>query len=104
VAVVEQGAGPEFLAIECNPRFNGASYPTAVARKLGTPEWLARTFKTRHRSLAELDLAGIEYDPATGEGIILVNWGPILVGKLLAMLAGPPDVQERLALELESRL
>jgi hypothetical protein len=104
VAVVEQTAGREFLAIECNPRFNGASYPTAIAHKLGVPAWLARTFKTRHRSLADLDLSGLEYDPATGEGIALVNWGPVLVGKLLAMLAGPPAAQERLALELESRL
>jgi hypothetical protein len=35
---------------------------------------------------------------------ILVNWGPILVGKLLVLLAGPTPVQERLALELQARL
>jgi len=104
VAVIDRDQGPEYLAIECNPRFNGASYPTAVARKLGIDSWLARTFRTEHRSLAELDLLGIEYDPASGEGVILVNWGPLLVGKLLVLLAGPPPAQERLALELQRRL
>jgi hypothetical protein len=104
VAVVEKPDGPEYLAIECNPRFNGASYPTAIAHKLDIPRWLARTFKTGRRSLAGLDLSGLEYDPTTGEGVILVNWGPILVGKLLALLAGSPAVQQRLALELQTRL
>jgi hypothetical protein len=104
VAVVEKSGGFEYLAIECNPRFNGASYPTAIARKLGIEQWLGRSFKTGHRSLADLDLEGLEYDPASGEGVILVNWGPILVGKVLFLLAGLPAVQERLALELQKRL
>ena len=94
----------EHLAIECNPRFNGASYPTAVAHKLGIGHWLARTFQTKHRDLAAIDLTGIEYDPATGEGVVLVNWGPILVGKLLVLLAGEPATQQQLARTLEARL
>jgi len=102
VAVLD---GPEpYLAIECNPRYNGASYPTAAARKLGIRHWLARTFKTRHRDLAALDLDGLEYDCTTGEGVILINWGPILVGKLLVLLAGDAAVQQRLARELSARL
>jgi hypothetical protein len=104
VAVVDKPEGPEYLAIECNPRFNGASYPTAIARKLGIEQWLARTFQTDCRSLAYVDLTGLEYDASRGEGVILVNWGPILVGKLLMLLAGPPATQERLALELQTRL
>ena len=104
MAIVETPAGTNYLAIECNPRFNGASYPTSIAHKLDIPHWLARTFETTKRSLADLDLSGLEYDPATGEGVILVNWGPVLVGKLLVLLAGPPEVQERLALELRARL
>ena len=78
--------------------------PTAIASKLGIERWLARTFKTDHRSLADFDLRGLEYDPRRGEGVILVNWGPILVGKLLFLLAGSNSVQERLAEELEARL
>lgn len=104
VAELEGPDGTDHLAIECNPRFNGASYPTSIARRLGIEHWLTRAFPTRHRSLASLDLSGIEYDPATGEGVILVNWGPILVGKMLCMLAGPAETRDRLALELERRL
>jgi len=82
VAVVHENTGADYLAIECNPRFNGASYSTAIAHKLGLESWLARYFTTRHRSLAFLQLTDIEYDPDRGEGVILVNWGPILVGKI----------------------
>lgn len=95
---------PEFLAIECNPRYNGASYPTAVAHKLGVEQWLAKAYQTRHRSLADLDLSGIEFDPVTGTGVVLVNWGPILVGKLLVMFAGDEATQQALEQELLSRL
>jgi hypothetical protein len=104
VAVVEDGSQVQHLAIECNPRFNGASYPTAVAHKLDIGHWLARTFQTKHRDLAAIDLTNIEYDPATGEGVVLVNWGPILVGKLLVLLAGEPAAQQQLASTLEARL
>jgi len=104
VAVVDTNAGPDHRAIECNPRWNGASYPTMIARKLGIEHWLARTCPTQHRMLADIDLSGIEYDPSTGEGVILVNWGPVLVGKLLVLLAGNPDRQQALALALSQRL
>jgi len=104
VAMVDKPGGVEYRAIECNPRFNGASYPTAIARKLGIRHWLARVFETDHRSLAHVDLTGLEYDASRGDGVILVNWGPILAGKLLFLLAGPPATQERLALELKARL
>ncbi len=104
VAVVEDDGATRHLAIECNPRFNGASYPTAVAHKLDIGHWLARAFQTKHRDLAAIDLTGIEYDPATGEGVVLVNWGPILVGKLLVLLAGEPATQQQLASTLEARL
>jgi hypothetical protein len=104
VAVIERDGAREHLAIECNPRWNGASYPTMVARKLGIEHWLARTFPTRHRMLADIDLSGIEFDPASGSGVILVNWGPVLVGKLLVLLAGDPDQQRALAQALSQRL
>lgn len=104
VAVVEREDGPRYYAIECNPRFNGASYPTVIAAKLGLSHWSARNLNTRHRSLSGVDLTGIEYDPATGEGVVLVNWGPILVGKLMVLFAGAPEVREPLALELVRRL
>jgi len=104
VAVTRKGFDTDYLAIECNPRFNGASYPTAIAPKLGLESWLARVFPTHYRSLSFLQLAGIEYNPHRGEGVVLVNWGPIFTGKLLCLIAGPKTVQEQLILELERRL
>lgn len=104
VAVVENGEGVHFPAIECNPRFNGASYPTAVAKKLALESWMACQFETSRRSLAAIDLDGIEYDPDTKTGVILVNWGTILVGKLGVLLAGPPQIQEALKNKLRERL
>ncbi|WP_089724535.1 ATP-grasp domain-containing protein [Candidatus Thiosymbion oneisti] len=104
MAVVQEGDNPDYLAIECNPRFTGASYPTAIAHKLGLECWVARVFPTRHRSLAFLPLTDIEYNPHRGEGVILVNWGTILVGKVQFLIAGPEAVQEQLILELERRL
>ena len=104
VAVVETAEGPRFPVIECNPRFNGASYPTAIAHKLDIPEWSAVALSTRHRSLADIDLRGIEFNPKTGEGVVLVNWGPVLVGKLLVLFAGNPDRQRMLQAQLRLRL
>lgn len=104
LAVVQTDRGLRFPAIECNPRFNGASYPTLIASKMDIPEWSARSFNTRYRSLDEINLKDLEFDIDTGEGAILVNWGTILVGKLMILLAGSREYQEALALELEARL
>ncbi|MGB5200633.1 MAG: ATP-grasp domain-containing protein, partial [Sedimenticolaceae bacterium] len=80
------------------------SYPTLIAQKLDIPEWTALTMQTRYRSLADIDLDGIEYDHRTGSGVILVNWGPVLEGKLLLLLAGSSGQQEALKRELAARL
>jgi carbamoylphosphate synthase large subunit len=104
VAVLEGDMGPEYLAIECNPRYNGASYPTLIAMKLNIGEWESCNFTTRHRSLETLDLRGIEYNPATGAGVVIVNWGPILVGKIMLMIAGGRTARQQIKLELQQRL
>ncbi|MCB2262043.1 MAG: ATP-grasp domain-containing protein [Candidatus Thiosymbion ectosymbiont of Robbea hypermnestra] len=104
VAVVQEKERTDYLVIECNPRFNGASYPTLIAHKLELGHWQARAFATRHRSLTFLELTDIEYNPRRGEGVILVNWGPILVGKTLFLIAGPEAAQQRLTWELQRRL
>ena len=104
VAVVNSENGVRFPAIECNPRFNGASYPTLIAQKLGISEWSAVNFTTKHRHLSEIDLTDIEYDSKTGEGAVIVNWGTVLEGKIVIMMAGSPDYQEALNIELISRL
>lgn len=104
VAISQTAQGLRFPAIECNPRFNGASYPTMIAHKLDIPEWSALSMSTKHRSLADIDLSDIEFDRRTGEGAIIVNWGTLSVGKLVILLAGTTDYQQALAVELEARL
>jgi hypothetical protein len=105
VALVEMpDGGIRFPAIECNPRFNGASYPTVIAQKLDIPEWSAMTFKTKYRTLPDLDLRDLEFDMQTGEGLVIVNWGTLLKGKLVLLLAGSYDYQEALRNELLFRL
>lgn len=104
VAVVEDHNATEYLAIECNPRFNGASYPTTIAFKLGVDEWQARALSTRHRNLDDLDLSGIEYDRHRGDGVVLVNWGPVAVGKPAFLIAGSQSTQDLLLTELARRL
>jgi hypothetical protein len=104
LAVVATPDGVRYPAVECNPRFNGASYPTVIAQKLDIPEWSAMTFKTRYRKLSDLDIGDLEFDSTTGEGIVIVNWGTILTGKLVVLLAGSPGCQEVLEKELRYRL
>ena len=101
---MQTSSGLRFPAIECNPRFNGASYPTLIAHKLNIHEWSAINMSTRHRSLADIDLSEIEYDKNTKEGAIIVNWGTVLEGKLVILMAGSKPYQEALELELKARL
>ena len=104
VAVVNEEHGLRFMPIECNPRFNGASYPSGIARKLGIDQWASREMHTRYRKLSEIDLSGIEYDPSSKTGVILVNWGTILVGKISVLIAGPETVRIHVEKKLAGRL
>jgi len=104
VAVVEEGGQTRYLAIECNPRFNGASYPTGIANKLKLKSWSHETFITQYRSLDQLDLRGIEFNPQNDTGVVLVNWGSILVGKIGVLLAGSIEQQNELRAILKQRL
>lgn len=104
VAVVEAETGVDYFAIECNPRFNGASYPTGIAQKLEIDRWCSDNFTTKYRSLEEIDLGELSYDSKTKTGVILVNWGSVLVGKLGVLLAGSIEQQEALRRSLKERL
>jgi hypothetical protein len=73
IAVIETCNGVRLSAIECNPRFNGASYPTVIAQTLDIPEWSAMTFQTRHGRFSDLDIRYLEFDMRTGEGLVIVN-------------------------------
>jgi hypothetical protein len=104
VAVVPGTSAPLYLAFECNPRYNGASYPTEIAHKLQIQAWSSETFATQYRTLTDLDLSDLEYCAQTGTGVILVNWGTILIGKLAVLLAGSLEQQADLRLALRQRL
>ncbi|ESA38353.1 atp-grasp fold domain duf201-type [Leptolyngbya sp. Heron Island J] len=104
VAVVPTPDGVQYLAIECNPRFNGSSYPTLVAHRMEIPCWSSVTYKTPLRSLQNVDLTDITFDPDQGRGIILINWGTIKVGKISVLLAGTAVEQFALDQELKARL
>jgi hypothetical protein len=104
VAVMENAQGVRFVAIECNPRFNGASYPSGVACKLDIQYWVAKDFQTQHQRISQIDLTGIEFDPVEKKGIILVNWGTVLIGKLGVLIAGSPEQQRQLEDQLRTRL
>jgi hypothetical protein len=107
VAVVEESQSNQlgFVAIECNPRFNGASYPTAIAKKLNLSQWCSQMTMTKYRSLKQIDLTDIEYSPSTGKGIIIVNWGSILAGKLGIMIAADTiSEQNKFKQQLKERI
>lgn len=104
VAVVPTAEGTDYVAIECNPRYNGSSYPTLVAHKLGVPCWSSATCEGIKRSLTDFELGDLAFDPTTGKGIVLINWGTIKVGKLSVLLAGSPTEQAEMNRELQTRL
>jgi hypothetical protein len=104
VAVVPNGDKFDYVAIECNPRFNGSSYPTLVAKRLEIPAWSSATYTTQVRSLKDLSIEDLAYDSATGKGVILINWGTIQAGKLSVLLAGSEGEQAALGQELQARL
>lgn len=104
VAVMQTNRGLRFPVIECNPRYNGATYPTLIAQKLDIKEWSAISLPTSYRKLSKIKLMDIEFDRKSGEGVILVNWGTILEGKLVFLIAGSGSVQDSLKVELQSRL
>ncbi|NJM73927.1 MAG: ATP-grasp domain-containing protein [Scytonema sp. RU_4_4] len=105
VAVVEDATHEtRYLAIECNPRFNGASYPTGVAKKLNITNWYCQNFKTQYCSLENLDFTDIEFNSQSNSGIVIVNWGTILVGKIGILIAGTVQEQNELKAILKQRL
>ena len=104
VAAVTEDNRSSYYAIECNPRFNGASYPTGIAKKLNINSWASENFDTKYNSLKDIDLSGLEFDTQTGTGVILVNWGSVLVGRLGILLAGSIEKQTELKALLKERL
>lgn len=104
IAVLEEDQGVRFSAIECNPRFNGATYPTMIAKKLNIPCWSAVSLSSRFNQLSDLKLKDLEFNASTGQGIVIINWGIMLTKKISILLAGSTDYQQSLLEELEARI
>ena len=92
VAVTYSG---EYLLIECNPRYNGSTYPTNIAKKLGIESWVAKNLETT-KTFNELDLGEFEYSSAERSGVIVVNWGCISDGKMGVLIAGNQSEQNEI--------
>jgi hypothetical protein len=102
VAALKNG---NYLVIECNPRYNGASYPTIVSQRLGVGNnWMARNFATNVASGSAIDLGEFEYNPTTNTGAVLMNWGIVPEGKVGYMVVGTPDQQRVIADAIATRL
>ncbi|MFN8391308.1 MAG: hypothetical protein U0136_13535 [Bdellovibrionota bacterium] len=76
------------LLIECNPRWNAASYYWTVAQRLGAPHWFCTNQKVKVNRLRDLNLDGLAFDPATRRGLVIVLWGTVLKTKLGVLYAG----------------
>ena len=93
-----------FYVLECNPRFNSASYYFGTAVRMGLSRWCGIRFKTSLRSIGNIDIEDLEYDTVKKSGIVLVEWGRILSGRIGILLAGNMEKQKQLQQEIKRRL
>ncbi len=101
VAVTTTG---QVLPIECNPRYNGASYYSIVAEKLGVQEWESRNLDFRARTYEGFKLGELSYNSNNGLGVVFVNWACAGEGMIGVFLAGPPATRAEYLEELKARV
>ena len=89
-------ADNQFFVLECNPRWNGATYPLAIAGRLGIKEWSTAHVPVAARELKHVNFGDAEYNAKRGTGVILVNWGVFKLGWIEVMLVGTPEQQQAL--------
>lgn len=104
VAIVKDGDRVRSLPISCSPWYSDGAYAALIAQRIGLEQWCAIEIGSRRRGLGEIDLAGIEYSDFLGVGIVVVDWGILLAGRIGVILAGPEEMQHQLKAELERRL
>lgn len=102
VAVCLENDQLTFLPVECNPRPNGSSYPTAIAKKLNyNGAWTAKAVATNLRDINRLDLGELEYSPLRETGVIVHIASTLPKGKLGVTFFAPSEGERR---RLEDRL
>ncbi len=103
VAVCVENGKFVYRVIECNPRYNGSSYPTNIATKIGARAWIAKKICTTKKSFSSIDLGELEFSSKTGNGLIVVNWGCIEENELGVLFVAnsvneQKDIEEKLML------
>ena len=59
--------------------------------------WKTRCYKVACRKLSQLQLTQLEFNRQINSGIILIDWGMILLGELTIMLIGNQKQQQELS-------
>lgn len=101
---VDSSGTMEWWLIECNPRWQGSSYPAMLSRLFEVKAWSAKIYKTRFHTLKNLALGELEFNPKTKQGVIIFSFGVILVGKIGLMICGEADYRAWVEKELEKIL
>lgn len=94
----------KYWAIECNPRYNGSSYPTEIAKKIGAKNWIAKKVKTNVDNFSGVDLGGLTFSPKTGKGVVIVNWGSISENEVSALFIASTEKERNLLEEDLSKI
>ena len=94
-------SGGKSYLIEMNPRWNGASYYSGPAERLCAEEWEGQYVYPKHIDFDILfdDPIDWEYNHESGLGIVVINWGSILVKKLGLLVVGSAS-QRKFLLDL----
>ena len=96
IAACRENDQVKYYAIECNPRFNGSSYPTNIAKKIGAHRWTAKKITTSVNDFSYVDLGSIQYTPQKKSGVIVVNWGSITEKEIGVMIVADSPQHEKL--------
>ncbi len=102
----------KFYLLECNPRYTGAAYPfIALTKLLGHKKalkvfWAHKTYPSSFKSINQLDLGELEYNPKKEEGWVAINPGPLSVGdgKISLLWTGPEEKYKKAEDDLQNIL
>lgn len=102
VAVAGGPSRPRAWVLECNPRWNGSSYFWFLAQKLGATAWTGLVVSCP-ADFHSMDLGGLEYRPASREGIVLVDWTRVNQGVASVLVVGSSERQRAILSRLSCR-
>ena len=86
-------SGTSEYLVECNPRFNGSTYPTVIAQRLGIKNWCSIASSCDTQKIKRL-LESHEFDGI--KGIVIFNWGALLASKVGILIAGDKSYQKQI--------